>query len=282
IEKKHLYFLFGIVLIIGIAVFVAAQTQNNPGHMWDEMDCDTDFCVDTSTGKVGIGITDPVAHLHVKGGSWTGVIQVDSSNVGESSGFGWRENNVRKWSLYNYATNDALKLTNEGTTTLVTVLQDGNVGIGTASPTSPLQVAGIVHSTSGGFKFPDNTIQITAGGGGITNIVAGQGLIGGGPSGEVTLNVGSGTGITLAQNGLSVDCTEVLGHYCGYDNDYCTGGTCLGGLILNGHLDVGINVGGELRVGGLDQSSHVVCVKGTGELGTCSNQPSSTGTCTCV
>ncbi len=38
----------------------------------------------------------------------------------------------------------------------------GNVGIGTASPTSPLQVSGIIHSTSGGFKFPDGTMQTTA------------------------------------------------------------------------------------------------------------------------
>ena len=40
-----------------------------------------------------------------------------------------------------------------------------NVGIGTASPDSPLTVAGIVESLTGGFKFPDGTIQTTAGGG---------------------------------------------------------------------------------------------------------------------
>lgn len=42
----------------------------------------------------------------------------------------------------------------------------GNVGIGVSSPAEPLQVNGIIHSTSGGFKFPDGTIQLTAGGGG--------------------------------------------------------------------------------------------------------------------
>jgi len=37
----------------------------------------------------------------------------------------------------------------------------GNVGIGTTSPTSTLEVDGTIHSTSRGFKFPDGTIQTT-------------------------------------------------------------------------------------------------------------------------
>jgi len=42
----------------------------------------------------------------------------------------------------------------------------GNVGIGTTSPNSKLEVAGIIHATSGGFRFPDGTTQITAATGG--------------------------------------------------------------------------------------------------------------------
>jgi len=38
----------------------------------------------------------------------------------------------------------------------------GNVGIGTTTPSQTLSVAGIVESTSGGFRFPDGSVQITA------------------------------------------------------------------------------------------------------------------------
>jgi len=41
-------------------------------------------------------------------------------------------------------------------------LPDGKVGIGLINPTSLLSVAGAVESTTGGFKFPDGTVQTTA------------------------------------------------------------------------------------------------------------------------
>ncbi|WP_201981567.1 tail fiber domain-containing protein [Hymenobacter rubidus] len=38
----------------------------------------------------------------------------------------------------------------------------GSVGIGTSAPTQALEVAGQVFSNTGGFRFPDNTVQTTA------------------------------------------------------------------------------------------------------------------------
>jgi len=60
---------------------------------------------------------------------------------------------------------DAIGLSTAGTIRM-SIDNMGNVGIGTPTPGNRLTVAGIIHSTTGGFMFPDGTIQITAGEGG--------------------------------------------------------------------------------------------------------------------
>src|SRR5262249_20588688 len=39
----------------------------------------------------------------------------------------------------------------------------GKIGVGTTTPTSPLTVQGMIETTLGGYKFPDGTMQTTAG-----------------------------------------------------------------------------------------------------------------------
>jgi len=42
------------------------------------------------------------------------------------------------------------------------LVQSGNVGIGILNPIAKLEVSGIIHSLTGGVKFPDNSVQTTA------------------------------------------------------------------------------------------------------------------------
>src|SRR5262249_24273133 len=45
----------------------------------------------------------------------------------------------------------------------ITEDSSGKIGIGITLPTSPLTVAGMIETTLGGYKFPDGTMQTTAG-----------------------------------------------------------------------------------------------------------------------
>ncbi|KUG06715.1 beta strand repeat-containing protein [Solirubrum puertoriconensis] len=49
-----------------------------------------------------------------------------------------------------------------GAATTLALTGTGNVGVGTAVPTQKLEVAGQVYSSSGGFRFPDGSVQTTA------------------------------------------------------------------------------------------------------------------------
>jgi hypothetical protein len=52
--------------------------------------------------------------------------------------------------------------TNGGASPTMLINTAGNVGIGVLSPGQRLSVAGMIESTSGGFKFPDGTVQTSA------------------------------------------------------------------------------------------------------------------------
>jgi len=103
-----------------------------------------------SDGLIGIGTTTPTAKLHLNGGFRL----VDGT---QQAGYflGTDANGNATWQAL-----PSLNLWSEVGGNLF--YDSGNVNIGAGASTSKLAVGGTVESTSGGFKFPDGTVQTSA------------------------------------------------------------------------------------------------------------------------
>jgi len=100
----------------------------------------------------------------------------------------------------------------------------GNVGIGTTSPGEKLTVAGVVHSTSGGVRFPDGTLQTTAATGGPTSAITSIN----GATGPAVSVVGSG-GVSVSTSGNTITISTQVS-ICTYSGrPYTTGAVCMVG-----------------------------------------------------
>lgn len=129
----------------------------------------TDNITLASNGNVGIATSSPVAKLAVVGGT------SNASNL--STAYSLAAFNITPKSTSGYSLQFGsgpadlpyIQMSAGGAASGNMTIQPygGNVGIGTASPAQLLSVAGTVESTSGGFKFPDGTVQTTAGGAGV-------------------------------------------------------------------------------------------------------------------
>jgi hypothetical protein len=137
----------------------STQIQFNTGGV---LAASSSFIFDGS--NLGVGTSTPLYSLANRNvinvnGSLTSIISVSAGGSANTSGY-----------MYWDGTN--LQIGAGGTSPGITFLANaaermritsgGLVGIGTASPTQSLEVAGTVYSTSGGFKFPDGTTQTTA------------------------------------------------------------------------------------------------------------------------
>ena len=129
-------------------------------------------------GTVGIGLNIPDSeyNLHVLGltrfnvradasidmstpGGWPGIITTTPGGLRRDIIF--TDNSIR---LLTSSSSSA-----PGAANGITIDNDGNVGIGLNSPNDKLSVVGVISSTTGGFRFPDGTIQNTAATGGGTD-----------------------------------------------------------------------------------------------------------------
>lgn len=123
-------------------------------------------------GKIGIGHSNPPVKLYVDQGQIavigeTGKASAIGLKPSGHSGYQWYIANAYGGKLvFNIGYLDEANNGSDWDNSRLALLNNGNIGIGTVNPNSKLEVAGTIHSTTGGFKFPDGTTQTTAAAGG--------------------------------------------------------------------------------------------------------------------
>jgi hypothetical protein len=116
-------------------------------------------------GNVGIGTSSPLGKLDIRGNSTDEGVVI---HLGNSDGshqvniFSGRENDPNPFIQWQEGDPFRFATSQGGWNELMRIQSNGNVGIGTVNPNSKLEVAGTIHSTSGGVKFPDGSVQSTA------------------------------------------------------------------------------------------------------------------------
>jgi len=145
-------------------------------------------------GEVGIGVTDPVEMLQIGEGRLlmgndnyqrnplhSGDIIFDNGDA-DLPGLKFYYGDYKNFGIDLYDdSGGGLRFTEDldesGGQTRMIIKEGGNVGIGVLVPGSKLEVAGVIHSTSGGFRFPDGSIQLSAAEAGAIHGTGGNGYI---------------------------------------------------------------------------------------------------------
>ena len=118
-------------------------------------------------GNVGIGTTSPGGILHLYSKATIPIIEATGNGLNANLQFSAKTSGgvSKVWRIgpnQTLSTADFEIYSATAIATYLTIQNNGNVGIGTTSPGEKLTVAGTIHSTSGGFKFPDGITQTIA------------------------------------------------------------------------------------------------------------------------
>ncbi|MBN3035651.1 MAG: hypothetical protein JW861_08700 [Bacteroidales bacterium] len=97
-----------------------------------------------SNGYVGIGTPLPDAAMHIKGSDHPSSYLYLESSTGHDAGIKVFESTTEKWHIFNDYSLGGLRIQNAASQTVFFANQTGNVGIGTTSPVSRLDVRGNV------------------------------------------------------------------------------------------------------------------------------------------
>ena len=206
----------------------------------------------SNTGNVGIGTASPSAPLQVNGAEIR--LQQNNSFFSFYNAAGTRLGYIQD--VYNadlrimQEANQPLTLWTNATERL-RVDAIGNVGIGLTTPGQRLSVFGTIESTLGGFKFPNGTLQTTAAT--MTGVTAGAGLTGGGTSGAATVDIGQGTGVTVAADSISVNYGSTSGTAVEGNKQITI--TTNGSSGLSGGAALTLGTGGTLTLTNADKGS---------------------------
>ena len=128
------------------------SAENNPGDDNNQLKFYTDdierMIIDAN-GNVGIGTSIPSWPLHIHSSSNTqGQLLLTNSNTGSDTSSGTQLMAYQSDTYLTNRENGAIYFRNNGTNTRMFIKSDGNVGIGTTSPSYKLDVNGDMEATS--------------------------------------------------------------------------------------------------------------------------------------
>ncbi|MHC4657995.1 MAG: hypothetical protein ACYS83_02305 [Planctomycetota bacterium] len=147
----------------GVGKVLTSDTEGLASWQTGSASADSDWMIagdelySIPLGNVGIGTASPSKKLHVNGqGRFDGALFFGAE--GDAGTFTWGASEF----IIKAQSGKSFSLGSNNTAGSLVIDTSGNVGIGTTNPDSKLKVAGAIHSTSGGFKFPDGTTQTSA------------------------------------------------------------------------------------------------------------------------